>query len=58
MFPVTVIPSKTTINVNGKELPLTSGMTATVEIKTESRRAIDYILSPIQAVLSTAGQER
>lgn len=58
VFPVIVVPSQTTVKVDGRPLPLTSGMTATVEIKTESRRAIDYILSPIQAVFATAAQER
>jgi hemolysin D len=58
VFPVTVEPLQTSVLVDGRRLPITSGMTATVEIKTESRRAIDYVLAPIKAVLATAAQER
>jgi hemolysin D len=58
VFPVIIVPSKSTMTIGGKEVPLSSGMTVNVEIKTESRRAIDYILSPIASVLSTAGMER
>ena len=58
VFPVIIKPKTTTLMVDGKRRSLTSGMTATVEIRTESRRAIDYILSPIQSALSSAAQER
>jgi hemolysin D len=33
-------------------------MTVTVEVKTESRRAIDYLLSPLIDIQSTAMRER
>lgn len=59
VFPVIVTPAQTTIDVGGgKRVPLSSGMTVTVEIKTESRRVISYILSPLVDVFSTAGHER
>ena len=58
VYPITVVPSRSTMNVGGKAVPLTSGMTVLVEIKTESRRAINYILSPLASALSTAAQER
>lgn len=58
VFPVTVVAEKNTMNVDGKKVPLSPGMTVTVEIKTESRRAIDYILSPMAATLQQAAQER
>jgi len=38
---------KSTINVEGKEMPLSAGMTANVEIKTGDRRIIEYVLSPL-----------
>ena len=44
--------------VDGHMMRLTSGMTVTVEIRTESRRAIDYILSPLQSIFEQSAQER
>jgi hemolysin D len=57
VFPVTIVPERTTMLIEGVERPLTSGMTVLVEIKTQSRRAIDYILSPIQSRLGTQQEE-
>ncbi len=58
VFPVTIAPLQKGLKVGGRMLPLTSGMTVTVEIKTESRRAIDYILSPLHSMFEQAAQER
>jgi hemolysin D len=58
VYPITVVPSRSTMNVGTRIVPLTSGMTVLVEIKTESRRAINYILSPLASALATAAQER
>jgi hemolysin D len=33
-------------------------MTTTIEIKTDSRRVIDYLLSPLVKIASEAGRER
>lgn len=38
---------RSTINVEGKEMPLSPGMSANVEIKTGDRRIIEYVLSPL-----------
>lgn len=38
---------KSTIAVEGKDLPLSAGMSANVEIKTGDRRVIEYVLSPL-----------
>ena len=38
---------RTTINVDGKQMPLEDGMSVNVEIKTGTRRVIEYILSPL-----------
>jgi hemolysin D len=46
------------MNVEGKDIPLSAGMTVSVEIKTEKRRAIDYVLSPLIEIGSTAMRER
>jgi len=58
VFPVTVALEEQAMNVNGATIPLTSGMTVTVEIKTDSRRVIDYLLSPLAKIASEALKER
>jgi hemolysin D len=58
VFPVTVALDETTMNIEGAKIPLTPGMTATVEIKTDSRRVIDYLLSPLAKVTAEAARER
>ena len=58
VFPVAVTLDKTSLTIDGKEVPLTSGMTAQVEIQTGSRRVIDYLFAPLRETGSTAGHER
>jgi hemolysin D len=58
VFPVTVALDDTSISADGATVPLTPGMTATVEIKTDSRRVIDYLLSPLAKIASEAARER
>ena len=43
---------------DGVQRPLTSGMAATVEIKTGSRRLVEYLFSPLVEVASRAMRER
>ncbi|MGY4314203.1 HlyD family type I secretion membrane fusion protein [Bradyrhizobium sp. JR3.5] len=58
VFPVTIALEDQAINVDGAMIALTPGMTVTVEIKTDSRRLIDYLLSPLAKVASEALKER
>ncbi len=58
VFPVTVELSRTTIMGDAGEVRLTPGMTAVVEVRTGSRRVIDYLLSPIRETVGQAGHER
>jgi hemolysin D len=58
VFPVTVAIDETAMRVDGARIPLTPGMTASVDIKTESRRVIDYLLSPLAKTVSEAMTER
>jgi hemolysin D len=58
VFPVTVALDETTMDVDGAKIALTPGMTATVEIKTGSRRVVDYLLSPLAKLASEAARER
>jgi hemolysin D len=57
-FPIIVRAARSTIRVEGKDVPLVPGMTVDVEVLTENRRAIDYIVSPIKELFSTAAHER
>ncbi len=58
VFPVTVSLDQTSMKVGRNEIPLNPGMTVTAEIKTDSRRVIDYLLSPLSKVGSEALRER
>jgi hemolysin D len=58
VFPVTIQPDVTTIKVDGKLMPLSPGMSVTVEVRTGKRRIIEYLFSPLAEVTSEAMQER
>lgn len=49
---------RSTIVVDGKPVPLTSGLAVTADIRTGRRRIISWLLSPIQTSVSQAGRER
>lgn len=58
VFPVTLKPTETYLSADGVDVPLLPGMAVTVEIKTGSRRILEYLLSPLVEVTSTAMNER
>ena len=58
VFPITVALSRKTMNIDGKIITLTPGMAANVDITTENRRAIDYLVSPLIELFTTAGHEQ
>jgi membrane fusion protein, hemolysin D len=58
VFPVTIALDKATIRVGDADIPIAPGMTTTVEIKTQDRRVIDYLLSPLAKISSEAFRER
>ncbi len=58
VFAVILEPEVSTISVDGVDEPLTSGMAATVELKTGARRLLEYIFSPLVEVASRAMRER
>ena len=58
MFPVTLKPASLAIKADNREYPLSPGMAATVEIKTGSRRILEYIFSPLVETASKAMKER
>jgi hemolysin D len=58
VYPVVVQPTQTDILVDGKVVPLTPGMTVTIEIKTGQRRILEYLFSPLAEIASGAMKER
>jgi hemolysin D len=58
VFPAILQLKQSSINVDGKTVPLSPGMAVTVEIKTGARRALDYVLAPLREVTAKAGHER
>ena len=58
VFAVVLEPEASTISVDGVDEPLTSGMAATVELKTGARRLLEYVFSPLVEVASRAMRER
>ncbi len=58
VFPVTIALEESAIRVEGGDIPLTPGMTVTAEIKTDDRRIVDYLFSPLAKVASEALHER
>jgi hemolysin D len=58
VFEARLTPSSHAIEINGREVPLSPGMTVTVEIKTGSRRIIEYLFSPLVEVAGKAMRER
>jgi hemolysin D len=47
MYAVRVVPDRLTMDIDGRRVPLAPGMSVSVEIKTGSRRIIEYFLSPL-----------
>ncbi len=58
VYLVTLVPSRSSVNVEGIEVPLSAGMTTVVEIRTGSRRILEYIFSPVVETASRALRER
>lgn len=58
VFPATLSLEASTIHVDGKAIKLSPGMNVTAEIRTGSRRVIDYLLSPIRRSVSESMGER
>ena len=58
VFPVTLALESASMMVGAAQVPLAPGMTVSAEIKTDRRRVIDYLISPIARVTSEAMKER
>jgi hemolysin D len=58
VYPAIIVLKRKTLHVDDKDVALVAGMALTAEIKTGSRRAIDYLLSPFRETTSRVGSER
>ena len=58
VFPVTLKLDRDSLRIGDVDARLTPGMTVTAEIKTDQRRVIDYLLSPLAKIGSEAMRER
>ena len=54
VYPVTLELERTAMRTGDRDVPLGPGMAVTVEIKTGTRRIIDYLFSPLVKVATTA----
>jgi len=57
-YPAILTLSQKDMDIDGKRVPLSPGMTLTAEIKTGKRRVIEYLLSPVQRAGSESLRER
>jgi len=58
VYPTRVSMDRATIQLEGKQVPLSPGMAVTVEIKTGKRRVIEYLLSPLLKSVQESLRER
>jgi hypothetical protein len=58
IYPVRIQLSRHVIVADGKDIQLEPGMSSSVEIKTEQRRIIEYLLTPLLKYQSEALRER
>ncbi|KVK46329.1 secretion protein HylD [Agrobacterium deltaense] len=58
VFPVTLALQDSVMQISGRLVPVTPGMSVTVEIKTGQRRILEYLFSPLTEIASEAMKER
>ena len=58
VFAATLRPRRNTITIDGTAVPLSPGMAVTAEIRTGSRRILEYVFSPIARIGAEAMKER
>lgn len=58
ILPATLRPARNTIDVNGKAVKLAPGMVVTADVKTGTRRVIEYLLTPLQQTTQESMKER
>ena len=58
VYAVRIALDRAALDVAGRQAPLGAGMTATAEIKTDRRRMIEYLLSPVLRYKQESLRER
>lgn len=58
VFPITITIDNPELVVEGRRIAMSPGMTVTAEVKTGSRRILEYLFSPLVEVSSEAMRER
>lgn len=58
VFPITIALEKPELTVDGRAITMSPGMAVTAEVKTGSRRILEYLFSPLIEVGSEAMRER
>ncbi|MBD1583403.1 HlyD family type I secretion periplasmic adaptor subunit [Pseudoalteromonas sp. S16_S37] len=58
IFPIKVKLDKQSLNVDGREVPLSAGMNVTAEVKTGQRYIVEFLLSPIIQHAHEGARER
>ncbi|MCS3926223.1 hemolysin D [Bradyrhizobium elkanii] len=58
VFPATLRPEVVSVVADGAAVPLSPGMAVSVEIKTGSRRILEYVFSPLVEITARAFKER
>lgn len=58
VFPIRVRLARATLNVGGKQIRITPGMSLSAEIKIGRRRVISYLLTPLERQMSEGLRER
>lgn len=58
IYPIRITLEREWIDVEGQRMALGAGMALTAEIKTDRRRMVDYVLSPIMRYREESLRER
>ena len=58
IFPATLTLQRALIDVDGKRIGLSPGMSVTAEVRTARRRVIEYLLGPVQQHVAESIRER
>jgi multidrug efflux pump subunit AcrA (membrane-fusion protein) len=58
VYAVRIAPAADRMTVAGREIALTAGMKATIDIVTDRRRVMDFVLSPLLRVAQESLRER
>lgn len=58
VYVAVVTLDRASIEVDGRQVPLSAGLSATADVRTGTRRIISYLLSPIQTSVAQAAHEQ